>query len=492
MKYISTREGKTRISASEAIIRGLAPDGGLYVPETIPQVDMKFIESLCALDYRARAAKVMGLYLDEFSAEELRELTEVSYGENFDSAAIAPLAPIDPMTACLELWHGPTSAFKDMALQILPRLLVHSLRKNGEERTVCILVATSGDTGKAALEGFCGVEGTCIQVFYPRDGVSDVQKLQMLTQSGDNVCVTAVSGNFDDAQAGVKRIFADRAFAEAIDKRGYFLSSANSINWGRLLPQIVYYFSAYCDMAKSEDFELGEELDFCVPTGNFGDILAGWFAKKMGLPIGKLLCASNENKVLTDFFESGVYDRNRPFYLTSSPSMDILVSSNLERLLFYTCGAEKTAECMQKLAAEGRYELSTQTMALLREDFAAGFCGDEEGKQTIGALWREDQYLADTHTAVALRVLEDYRASTGDIMPCVVLSTASPFKFCGAVLEALGEQNGENGAKLVEKLSAVTAVPAPAGLSGLDACPVRFADCVAPDGMREAVDAFLC
>ncbi len=491
MKYISTREGKTKITASQAIIRGLAPDGGLYVPESIPRIDMKFIEALAKLDYRGRAAKIMGLYLEEFSAEELAELVKASYADNFDCPEAAPLAILDPMTGCLELWHGPTSAFKDMALQIMPRLLVASLRKNGEERTASILVATSGDTGKAALEGFKDVPGTCIQVFYPRDGVSDVQKLQMVTQTGENVKVVSVTGNFDDAQTGVKRIFGDKAFAEKLNERGYFLSSANSINWGRLLPQIVYYFSAYCDMAKTGEFDLGEELDFCVPTGNFGDILAGWYAKRMGLPIRKLICASNDNKVLTDFFETGVYDKNRPFYLTSSPSMDILVSSNLERLLYYVCGAEKTAACMAELSQNGKYALDEETMDAIRDEFAAGFCGDAESKAVIGELWREGDYLVDTHTAVAIKVLDDYRVKTGDVMPCLVLSTASPFKFCGAVLEALGVSSNENGARLVEELTALTGLAAPGPLSGLDKRDVRFEECVAPEDMIGAVDAFL-
>lgn len=490
MNYVSTREGKTAVTASQAIVRGLAPDGGLYVPETIPQVDGRFIEELSKLDYRGRAVKILGLYLEEFSAQELTQIVNASYSDNFDCPEAAPLALLDPMTGCLELWHGPTAAFKDMALQIMPRLLVASLRKNGEERTASILVATSGDTGKAALEGFRDVPGTCIQVFYPQNGVSDVQKLQMVTQAGGNVRVTAVTGNFDDAQTGVKRIFGDRAFAEKLDGRGYFLSSANSINWGRLLPQIVYYFSAYCDMAKTEDFDLGEELDFCVPTGNFGDILAGWFAKKMGLPIRKLLCASNENKVLTDFFETGVYDRNRPFYLTSSPSMDILVSSNLERLLYYACGPEAVRGFMEKLTAEGKYAVDETVMQALREDFEAGFCTEAEGRDTIARGWQEG-YLMDTHTAVAVKVLDDHRVKTGDVMPCVVLSTASPFKFCGAVLQALGQSPDGNGAALVRRLEEMTGVSAPLPLTGLDEREVRFTDCVAPADMIAAVDAFL-
>ncbi len=491
MKYVSTRNENDKITASQAIIRGLAPDGGLYVPETIPQVDEAFIRSLKALDYRGRAEKILGLYLEEFSEDELREIVAASYAENFDCEEKAKLYRLDPLTGCLELWHGPTAAFKDMALQIMPRLLVASLHKNGEERTVCILVATSGDTGKAALEGFCDVPGTKIMVFYPRDGVSQVQKLQMVTQQGSNVKVTAVNGNFDDAQTGVKKIFGDKDFAEKLNERGYFLSSANSINWGRLLPQIVYYFSAYCDMADGEDFELGEEMDFCVPTGNFGDILAGWFAKKMGLPIRKLLCASNENRVLTDFFESGVYDSKRPFYLTSSPSMDILVSSNLERLLYYFCGAETVRDCMAKLSETGKYSVSEDAMAAMREDFAAGCCGEDACKKTIGEYWSKEHYLMDTHTAVGVRVLDDYRAETGEIMPCVVLSTASPFKFCAAVLDGIGEQISEEGAKLVDELAEKTGVPAPKPLSGLNERELRFERWVETDDMPAAVAEFL-
>ena len=330
MKYVSTRNGKEKITASQAIIRGLAPDGGLYVPESIPEIDGAFIEKLCQMDYRGRAKAVLALYLEEFTDEELEEIVNASYADNFDAPHPAPLKVLDERTACLELWHGPTSAFKDMALQIMPRLLVASLRKNGENRTVSILVATSGDTGKAALEGFCDVPGTRVMVFYPRDGVSDVQRLQMITQGGANVNVVAVNGNFDDCQTGVKKIFADRDMAERLNERGFFLSSANSINWGRLLPQIVYYFSAYCDACEQLQLTQGEQVDFCVPTGNFGDILAGWFAKKMGLPVRRLICASNQNRVLTDFFETGVYNSKRPFYVSSSPSMDILVSSNLD------------------------------------------------------------------------------------------------------------------------------------------------------------------
>lgn len=490
MKYVSTRNISEKITASQAIVRGLAPDGGLYVPETIPHIGMDFVAKLKKLDYRGRAQAVMGLYLDEFSDEELGAIVDASYADNFDSAEPAKLAWLDPLTGCLELWHGPTCAFKDMALQIMPRLLTASLRKNGEQRTVCILVATSGDTGKAALEGFRDVPGTRIMVFYPADGVSEVQKRQMVTQLGENVNVVAVHGNFDDAQTGVKKIFADTAFAAELDRRGYFLSSANSINWGRLLPQIVYYFSAYCDMAESEEFELGEEMDFCVPTGNFGDILAGWFAKKMGLPIRKLICASNENRVLTDFFQTGVYNAKRPFYLTDSPSMDILVSSNLERLLYYSCSAEKTREFMAALGETGSYQLDADTLEKLGEDFAAGCCGRQETLDTIEAMWREG-YLMDTHTAVAMRVLDDYRAESGEIMPSAVLSTASPFKFGGAVLRALGHEPQQEGPELVEKLADMTGVAAPKPLCGLSGRAVRFDRVVDCADMQKAVGEFL-
>lgn len=490
MKYVSTRNTAEKITASQAIVRGLAPDGGLYVPETIPHIGADFIARLKKLDYRGRAQAILRLYLDEFSDEELADIVNASYADNFDSAEPAKLAWLDPLTGCLELWHGPTCAFKDMALQIMPRLLTASLRKNGEQRTVCILVATSGDTGKAALEGFRDVPGTRIMVFYPADGVSEVQKRQMITQAGENVNVVAVRGNFDDAQTGVKRIFADEAFAAELDKRGYFLSSANSINWGRLLPQIVYYFSAYCDMTEGGEFELGEEMDFCVPTGNFGDILAGWFAKKMGLPIRKLICASNENRVLTDFFETGLYNAKRPFYLTDSPSMDILVSSNLERLLYYVCGAEKTRDFMQSLSENGSYRVEAETLAAMREDFAAGCCGRQETLDTIGAMWR-DGYLMDTHTAVAMRVLDDYRAESGEIMPAAVLSTASPFKFGGAVLRALDAEPETDGPALVDALAKHTGVAAPAPLCGLAERNVRFDGVVDCADMEKAVGQFL-
>ena len=492
MKYVSTRDGSRGVTASQAIIRGIAPDGGLYVPETIPAVDMDFIRRLAALPYRQRAVEVLSLYLDEFSREELEAIAEASYGDNFDHPDIAPLHVLDDETAYLELWHGPTSAFKDMALQIMPRLLTASLRKNGEQRTVSILVATSGDTGKAALEGFKDVPGTRIMVFYPRDGVSQVQKLQMATQEGGNVNVVAVEGNFDDAQTGVKKIFADREFEKTLDSRGYFLSSANSINWGRLVPQIAYYFSAYCDMVNAGKLEMGEKLDFCVPTGNFGNILAGWYAKQMGLPVGRFICASNDNNVLTDFIATGVYDKNRPFHLTSSPSMDILVSSNLERLLYCLSGdAAQVRDMMEKLSSQGRYDAGEDLRAAVQREFTGGYCPDADAKAEIGRVWREHGYLMDTHTAVASRVLGDLRQKEGAVRPTVVVSTASPFKFGAAVLEALGIVPQMSGPDIVDELSAYTRLPAPGPLSHLGQKPVIFGQWVTKEDMKKAVSDFL-
>ena len=492
MEYYSTRNTTMRMSASEAIAKGLAPDGGLYVPAVLPPVDLKALKELLPLSYGERAKRILKIYLPEYPPQELDRLVASSYGANFDTAAVAPLRFTDSLTGYLELWHGPTSAFKDMALQMLPHLLTASLRKLGEQRGVCILVATSGDTGKAALEGFADVPGTKILVFYPRDGVSDVQKLQMVTQTGKNVGVCAVEGNFDDAQTGVKRIFSDRAFAEELSERGWFLSSANSINWGRLQPQIVYYFSAYCDFVNSGRIKCGEPVNFCVPTGNFGNILAGWMAKAMGLPVTRFICASNANNVLTDFIRTGVYDRRRPFHLTTSPSMDILVSSNLERLLFFLSkDAERVTEWMRQLSAEGCYDVGTELKRLIGRYFEAGFCDDEGTAAEIARVWHENGYLIDTHTAVASKVLGDYRQRTGDRAPAIVVSTASPYKFCDSVLRALGEQTDAPGTELIARLERVTGTVAPAPLSGLAGRAVRFDGCVAPEGQKQVVADFL-
>ncbi|MDD6189773.1 MAG: threonine synthase [Clostridiales bacterium] len=493
MRYVSTRDKKLNMTAAQAIATGLSRDGGLFTPESFPIVSMAEIGELCKADYRARAVKIMKLFLDEFSEEEIAGFAAKAYSDNYDTADSAPLRKLDDKTAFLELWHGPTCAFKDMALQMLPHLLTASLKKTGETRQVCILVATSGDTGKAALEGFKDVEGTSILVFYPEDGVSDVQKLQMTTQEGENVGVCAVKGNFDDAQSGVKAIFSDEQLRAELDGRGYFLSSANSINWGRLLPQVVYYFSAYCDMVNADLVSLGDKVNFCVPTGNFGNILAGYYARKMGLPVNRLVCASNANNVLTDFIKTGTYDRNRPFHTTVSPSMDILISSNLERLLFDLSGMddEQIREWMAKLNSEGRYTVTGEVKAGLDAVFSGGFCDDDMTRETIGKLYKERGCLIDTHTAVAYKVLCDYRAETGDNTPAAVVSTASPYKFCGAVLEAIGETADAPGLELVDKLSAATGTVIPKPLEALRSKTQRFRESVEKTEMKEVVKGFL-
>ena len=488
MKYFSTRNDRQSYSAAQAIAMGIAPDGGLFVPSEIPALSLERIGALAGLDYRARAVELMKLYLDEFTRDELDRFACAAYGEKFDDPAVAPTRFADENTAFLELWHGPTCAFKDMALQMLPHLLTASLEKTGERRQVCILVATSGDTGKAALEGFRDVGRTRIFVYYPDGGVSRIQRLQMVTQAGGNVGVSAVRGNFDDAQTGVKRIFADRAFAETLSARGWFLSSANSINWGRLLPQIVYYFSAYCDYVTSGRIALGDKINFCVPTGNFGNILAGVYARCMGLPVRRFICASNANNVLTDFINTGVYDRNRPFHTTISPSMDILVSSNLERLLYMLTGDTETRGYMERLNSEGRYTVGEGALAGIREIFSAGFCDDAATKCAISGTFARGGYLMDTHTAVAAKVLEDYRAASGDMAPAVIVSTASPFKFAADVLDALG---GAASGDPLAALSSRSGLAVPAPLRGLETRELRFPGVTEKGGMLALVDDFL-
>ena len=493
MHYVSTRNPKTRLSAAQAIVQGLSRDGGLFLPEEIPQITPEQIETLSKLSYPVRAAKIMKLYLDEFTEEELLGFAEKAYGpDKFDDPKAAPVQDLGDGRYIMELWHGPTCAFKDMALQMLPYLLTASLKKTGEDKTVCILVATSGDTGKAALEGFRDVEHTKILVFYPDGGVSDIQKLQMVSQEGQNVGVCAVKGNFDDAQSGVKQIFSDPALREELARKGYFLSSANSINWGRVLPQIVYYISAYCDLLAGGKISLGDKIDFCVPTGNFGNILAGYYAKRMGLPVGTLGCASNANNVLTDFLSTGTYDRNRPFYQTASPSMDILISSNLERLLALMEGAgENVADYMNHLAAHGKYTVRTETAEKIAAEFACGYCDDEGTKKTIAALFAQKQYLLDTHTAVAWKVAAEYRAKTGANAPLVVVSTASPFKFCRSVLEALGETEFASGTDIIAQLAQKSGKPAPAPLANLAGKAVRFTGVTGREEMTRTVTEFL-
>ena len=493
MHYVSTRDSSRRLTASQAIVEGLSRDGGLYLPESIPQLTLADIRALARLSYPERAAKIMKLYLEEFSEEELLGFAQKAYGPaKFDTPAAAPVVQLADNTYIQELWHGPTCAFKDMALQMLPYLLTASLKKTGEEKTVCILVATSGDTGKAALEGFRDVDRTKILVFYPDGGVSEIQKLQMVTQEGRNVGVCAVRGNFDDAQTGVKRIFSDAQLRGTLASRGYFLSSANSINWGRVLPQIVYYVSSYCDLLASGAIEEGQTVNVCVPTGNFGNILSGFYAKKMGVPIGRLICASNENNVLTDFIRTGTYDRNRPFYQTASPSMDILISSNLERLLYLLSGSdEEVRGYMQALAETGRYTVSERVFRAVQAEFSCGFCTDAQGAQTIGKTFREKNYLLDTHTAVACTVLEGYRVETGDGTLTVVESTASPFKFCASVLDALGVTEHQPGTKVLGQLTAVTGREAPLPLASLADKTPRFGEVADKTAMQSVVTEFL-
>ena len=492
MNYYSTRDHQHIVSAAQAIACGLAPDGGLFVPEALPEVSAQQLQALCGMTYQQRAVTIMRPFLSEFTDAELARFTAAAYGSQFDDTAVAPVHRLDDTTAFLELWHGPTCAFKDMALQMLPYLLTASLKKTGEEKTVCILVATSGDTGKAALEGFRDVDRTKILVFYPDGGVSEIQKLQMVTQEGRNVGVCAVRGNFDDAQTGVKRIFSDAQLRETLASRGYFLSSANSINWGRVLPQIVYYVSSYCDLLASGAIKEGQTVNVCVPTGNFGNILSGFYAKKMGVPIGRLICASNENNVLTDFIRTGTYDRNRPFYQTASPSMDILISSNLERLLYLLSGSdEEVRGYMQALAETGRYTVSERVFRAVQTEFACGFCTDAQGAQTIGKTFREKNYLLDTHTAVACTVLEGYRAETGDGTLTVVESTASPFKFCASVLDALGVTEHQPGTKVLGQLTAVTGREAPLPLASLAGKTPRFGEVADKTAMQSVVTEFL-
>ena len=477
MNYVSTRDKSLRMTAAQAIVRGLAPDGGLMTPEAFPHLPHGALEQLKDMSYQQRAVYVMQSFLQDFSSAELSAFAAAAYGNGkFSHPDVAPVRPVDGNTWCLELWHGPTCAFKDMALQMLPHLLTASLTQTAEDKTVGILVATSGDTGKAALEGFRDVERTRILVFYPKDGVSAIQELQMVTQEGGNVGVCSVVGNFDDAQTGVKKLFSDRALAEELAGRGYFLSSANSINWGRVLPQVVYYVSAYCDLLKSGAIQAGQQVNVCVPTGNFGNILAGYYARKMGVPIKTLLCASNANNVLTDFLHTGVYDRNRAFYNTMSPSMDILISSNLERMLFEMTGGDDAAvrDYMGRLNTAGRYQVSDEVKEKLDGVFASGCCDDRETAQVIGEVWKEKGYLIDPHTAVAFGVLDKYRKGTGDNTPALVVSTASPFKFCSSVLPALGVTQLAQGTGILDQLTQVTGVEAPAPLAGLKDRKVRF------------------
>ncbi|MGN0651428.1 MAG: threonine synthase [Gemmiger sp.] len=479
MQYQSTRNPNTVVSSSQAILRGLAPDGGLFVPQSFPKADLQAWRNL---SYPELAQEVLKGFLTDYDPEFLGTAARNTYGESFGGKA-GHLEKVHDGLYALELWHGPTCAFKDYALQLMPKLLVQAKKNLGCTETTRILVATSGDTGKAALAGYAGLEGIEIEVFYPKAGTSEIQRLQMATQQGNNVAVYAVNGNFDDAQTGVKRVFGDSSVAEELEKRKIRLSSANSINWGRLAPQIVYYFYAYFRLAENGAVKWGEPVDFCVPTGNFGDILAGYYAKQMGLPVGKLVCASNRNNVLTDFIRTGTYDARRTFYKTTSPSMDILVSSNLERLLYHVTGdASKVAGWMAELASEGKYTVDAETLAAIQKDFACGCADDAQSAEEIHTRYAADHYLCDPHTAVAFCVAESVRTAA----PMVVLSTASPFKFPRDVLKALGEQLPEGDFAAMDALASATGCEAPKSLSALKEMPVRFDRTIDPADIRTA------
>ncbi|MCR5675674.1 MAG: threonine synthase [Lachnospiraceae bacterium] len=489
--YRSTRGGEERITASQAILNGIAGNGGLYVPTEIPAFDRP-VRAFASMDYRETAFTILKAFLTDYTEEELRSCINSAYGSQFDTAQIAPLTEAAGVHY-LELYHGPTIAFKDMALQLLPHLMTTAAKKNGVTDEIVILTATSGDTGKAALEGFTDVQGTRIVVFYPKHGVSRIQELQMVTQKGDNTCVVGIEGNFDDAQTGVKKLFTDERVGAALAANGFRFSSANSINIGRLVPQIVYYVYSYARLLREGRIADGEAVNIVVPTGNFGNILAAWYAKKMGLPVKKLICASNENKVLYDFFGTGTYDRNREFILTSSPSMDILISSNLERLIYHIAGddAETDRALMAKLLSEGKYEI-TDTMRKALTDFVGGFATEEETKAEIARVFTDAHYLIDTHTAVASAVCDRYRRDSGDTAQTILASTASPFKFTRAVTAALGIADGDaDDFALAEKLSEKTGVPVPAAVSSLPGAQIRHTRVCEVTEMEQAVRDFL-
>jgi len=491
MQYLSTRGKSDKVSSAQAIKQGLAPDGGLFVPEKLIEFSKSGLESMLNSEYKSIAKKVFSEYLTDYTAEEINHCVNSAYGDNFDDKDIAPVRLLKDVSV-LELWHGPTCAFKDMALQILPHFLVLAAKKTGEESEIVILVATSGDTGKAALEGFRDVTGTRIIVFFPESGVSEVQKLQMITQEGKNVHVVAVEGNFDDCQSGVKRVFSDKDFNEELNQKSYKLSSANSINWGRLIPQVVYYFSSYLKLVRENKINFGDKVNFVVPTGNFGNILAGYYAMKMGLPVNKLICAANSNNVLTDFIKTGVYDKNREFLRTISPSMDILISSNLERLLFEVTdrNADKIDQWMAELKQSGKYEVDDDVKEKVQDIFWSEYATDEDTMKIIKEVWDKHNYLVDTHTAVAFKVYEDYKSTTGDETQTIILSTASPFKFNASVAKAvLGEEKikGKSEFLLLEMLSDYTGWPIPASLRGLDKRKVLHTDKIAPVDMKQKV-----
>ena len=499
MKYISTRSKIKPITSAEAILQGLAPDGGLFVPEKIPKVKLDEIDALKEKSYEEISAWLLGKYLTDYTADELGECAELAYNW-FDVHARVPVSiliqdPSNPVAPVgnMELWHGPTSAFKDVALQMLPHLMRMALQKVGETKKILILVATSGDTGKAALAGFADVPQTKIMVFYPEDGVSKIQRLQMVTQAGDNVNVTAVRGNFDDAQTGVKKIFGDKKIRAELDKLGVKLSSANSINWGRLVPQIAYYFSGYVELVKANQIQLGDKIIISVPTGNFGNILAAYYALKMGLPVKKLICASNMNNVLTEFFATGTYNRKREFYKTITPSMDILISSNLERLLYHESGGDfrQINRYMGELNSRGKYTVDKSLKSRLDKIFHAEYVSEDDTRLFIKRIYDSFKYLIDTHTAVSICALSKYRGRTNDLTPVLNASTASPYKFTGAVLEALEKSaEGVDDLDQLALLNKATNSKIPKNLAALSAAQILHSDVCDKDEMPERVLKF--
>lgn len=489
--YYSTRSKGEPVKASQAILKGLSDDGGLFVPDHIPTLD-KGLKELSGMTYQQVAYEVMKLFLTDFTEEELKSCIDRAYDKKFDTEVIAPLVEAQG-AYYLELFHGATIAFKDMALSILPHLLITSAKKNQIKNEIVILTATSGDTGKAALAGFAGVEGTRIIVFYPKNGVSPIQEKQMITQKGDNTLVVGIHGNFDDAQTGVKKIFSDKALAKEMDEKGFQFSSANSINIGRLVPQICYYVYAYAKLMQEGKISEGEKINVVVPTGNFGNILAAFYAKNMGLPIDKLICASNDNKVLYDFFRTGTYDRNREFVLTSSPSMDILISSNLERLIYRIArnDADKNKELMTALSGQGKYEITADMKEKLA-DFYGNYASEAETSAVIKKIYETCGYVIDTHTAVAAAVYEKYKAQTGDMKKTVIASTASPFKFTRSVMNAIDEKYDSMGDfELVDELSKIANVKVPMAIEEIRTAPVVHDKQCDVDKMQEVVREFL-
>ena len=491
IKYQSTRSKGLEVTASQAILKGLAEDGGLFVPNQIPKLDQSLRE-IAGMSYQETAYEVMKLFFTDFTEEELKQCINRAYDSKFDTAEIAPLVEKDG-TYYLELFHGATIAFKDMALSILPHLLTTSARKNQSKNEIVILTATSGDTGKAALAGFADVEGTSIIVFYPKNGVSPIQERQMVTQRGKNTKVVGITGNFDDAQSGVKAMFNNKDLAKAMDAKGYQFSSANSINIGRLVPQVVYYVYAYSRLLGQGAIQEGEPINFVVPTGNFGNILAAFYAKNMGVPIAKLICASNENKVLFDFFETGTYDKNREFILTSSPSMDILISSNLERLIYQIAGkdAEVTADLMQALAKTGKYTV-TDAMKAQLQDFIGGWANEQQTAGEIRRMYEKTGYVMDTHTAVASAVCQEVRARTGDLTKTVIASTASPYKFATSVMGAIDDKyQSMDDFALIDALCETSGIAIPKAVEEIRSAPVLHDTVCETEDMQKTVEGIL-